>query len=58
MANYAKDNLDTLTNDELTKFLQYLGFYSTSSQEIKTIGWTPAQGQEFLQENFSGKKIA
>lgn len=56
MANYQKDHLDMLTNYELTKFVQYLDFYLLSSQELKTIGWTPAQGQEFLKENFGGKK--
>jgi phage recombination protein Bet len=55
MANYQKEHLDTLTNYELTQFVQYLNFYATSSEELKKAGWTPAQGQEFLKENF-GKK--
>ena len=56
MVNYQKDHLDTLTNYELTQFVQYLDFYHTSSEELKKAGWTPAQGQEFLKENFGGKK--
>lgn len=56
MTNYQKDQLDTLTNYELTQFVQYLDFYAISSQKLKTVGWTPAQGQEFLKENCSGKK--
>lgn len=56
MANFQKDHLDTLTNYELTQFVQYLDFYATSSDELKKAGWTPAQGQEFLKENFGGKK--
>jgi hypothetical protein len=56
MSNFNKDHLDTLTDYELTQFVQYLDFYAVSSQELKTAGWTPAQGQEFLKENFSGKK--
>lgn len=53
--NYKKDHLDTLANYELTQFVQYLDFYAVSSQEMKKADWTPAQGQEFLKENF-GKK--
>lgn len=56
MANYQKDQLDALMNYELTEFVQYLDFYATSSNELKKAGWTPAQGQEFLKENFGGKK--
>lgn len=54
--NWGKDHLDTLTNYELTQFVEYLDFYAISSNELKTAGWTPAQGQEFLKENFGGKK--
>jgi Cdc6-like AAA superfamily ATPase len=58
MANnyYQKEHLDTLTNYELTQLVQYLDFYARSSEELKKAGWTPAQGQEFLKENFGGKK--
>jgi phage recombination protein Bet len=56
MANWNKDELNLLTNYELTQFIQYLDFYATSSQELKAANWTPAQGQEFLKENFGGKK--
>jgi len=56
LRQFEKDHLDTLTNYELNQFVQYLNFYATSSEELKKVGWTPAQGQEFLKENFGGKK--
>lgn len=51
-SNFAKENLDQLTDGELIKFSEYLCEYRASAQELKKAGWTPAQGTEFLKQNF------
>lgn len=56
MSNFNKSHINTLTNYELTQFVQYLDFYEMSSHGLKKAGWTPAQGQNFLKENFGNKK--
>ena len=51
-SNFTKEHPDHLTDSELIKFSEYLCEYRSSGQELKRAGWTPAQGTEFLKQNF------
>ena len=55
MANFSKDHLDNLTNNQLTKLIQCLAHYRTTSELLKDLKWTPQQGKQFLADNFAGK---
>ena len=53
--NFAKDNLDLLTDKELTAFSKYLAGYAISTQQLTRLKWTPQTGKQFLKENFNDK---